>query len=111
MVCAHLHPLTSYACDFTTYLTFILIGTDACAVPVLTPKEAAQRAGNNIPMPHPQLSARANMGAPADSKNLLMKPGAHTLEVLQEYGINSDRIKSLHGEGVFGSVAWTNSKL
>jgi len=85
-------------------------GTDACGVPVLTPREAAKQT-SAIPMPHPRLSAQANLAEPVESKNLIIKPGAHMREVLQEYGLDADRVKLLHKEGVFGRTSRLSSKM
>lgn len=89
----------------------LMTGTDACAVPVLTPREAAKQT-SAIPVPHPRLSAQANLPEPVDSKNLIIKPGAHMREVLQEYGLDAaDRMKLLHKEGVFGRNSPPRSKM
>lgn len=88
-----------------------MIGTDACAVPVLTSQEAAKRS-SHIPMPHPQLSSQANMvKSSSDSKELITIPGTHTKEVLRAYGITDARAQWLEEEGVFGKSSWHSSKL
>ena len=94
-----------------SYSHSLMTGTDACAVPVLTPREAAKQT-NAIPVPHPRLSAQANLPEPVDSKNLLIKPGTHMREVLQEYGLDAaDRVKLLQKEGVFGRNLLPRSKM
>ncbi|KAF8199554.1 CoA-transferase family III domain-containing protein [Pholiota molesta] len=86
-------------------------GTDACAVPVLTPQEAAKRS-SHIPMPHPQLSSQANLiKSSSDSEELITIPGTHTKEVLRAYGIGDARAQWLEEEGVFGKSSWPCSKL
>jgi alpha-methylacyl-CoA racemase len=75
----------------------MILGTDACAVPVLTPKEAG-RLTSHIPIFHPQLKA----GQYLDPKIIVIQPGVHTDEVLQDLGFNAERIKQLKDEGVFG---------
>ena len=78
---------------------YIISGTDACAVPVLTPKEAGKLT-SHIPIFHPQVSEQLKAGQYLDPK--IIQPGVHTDEVLQELGINAERIEQLKDEGVFG---------
>ncbi|KAF9485195.1 CoA-transferase family III [Pholiota conissans] len=92
------------------FWTDIYQGTDACAVPVLTPQEAAKHS-SSIPLPHPQLLSQANVAKLFESKDLITQPGAHTEEVLREYGISEARGQSLRKEGVFGKPSLHSSKL
>lgn len=89
-----------------------LLGTDACVVPVLAPKEAGKQT-SNIPVTHPQVSDRVkNAGKQPVTKNIVIKPGTHTVEVLQEYGYDAARVRQLFDEGVFGREPLsTTSKL
>ncbi len=103
--------LRAFVPDILIYSHSLMTGTDACAVPVLTPREAAKQT-NAIPVPHPRLSAQANLPEPVNSKNLLIKPGTHMREVLQEYGLDAaDRVKLLQEEGVFGGNLRPRSKM
>jgi len=74
-------------------------GTDACAVPVLTPTEAG-KVTSNIPVFHPRVSEAEQH---ADSKNIVIQPGLHTDAVLRDFGFDGGRIRQLKGEGVIRS--------
>ncbi|KIM39788.1 hypothetical protein M413DRAFT_19577 [Hebeloma cylindrosporum] len=73
-------------------------GTDACAVPILTPKEAGEQS-SNIPVTHPQVSEK-NAGKHHVLKDIVIKSGTHTAEVLQEYGYDAGLVRRLTDEGV-----------
>ena len=88
----------------------IFYGTDACVVPILNPHEAALNEHNQLrgtygptpeqpgawePNPAPKLSR-----TPGHLPRPLPIPGAHTKQVLQEFGIESDRIDQLFKSGV-----------
>jgi alpha-methylacyl-CoA racemase len=99
--------------DATTFHAFsTLLGTDACAVPVLTPKEAGKQT-SNIPVTHPQVSDQVqNAGKQPVSKGMVIKSGTHTAEVLQEYGYDAAHVRQLFDEGVVGGETLpTTSKL
>ncbi|KAF4613521.1 hypothetical protein D9613_007774 [Agrocybe pediades] len=79
-------------------------GTDACTVPVLTPKEAAAHT-SSIPAFHPALTSHAKSdNRTPNLKNIILKPGAHTRDVLAEFGLDDDRLHRLEKEGVFGNT-------
>lgn len=82
-------------------IIYVISETDACAVPVLTPKEAG-RMTSNIPTFHPQVSKQSKAGQYLDSKNIVIQPGLHTDAVLQDFGFDAGRIKQLKDEGVLG---------
>lgn len=83
-----------------------LVGTDACAVPVLTPQEAGKLAAASIPTPHPQISEQRSVPPEVfESKKVILTPGKHTQEVLKEYGLSDERVRELESEGVFGKRA------
>jgi alpha-methylacyl-CoA racemase len=86
----HLKPVILY---------IIILETDACAVPVLTPKEAGKMT-SNIPIFHPQVSKQPKAGQYLDPKSI--QPGLHTDAVLQDFGFDAGRIKQLKDEGVLG---------
>jgi len=75
--------------------------TDACAVPVLSPREAGKMT-SNIPIFHPQVSKQPKAGQYLDSKSIVIQPGLHTDAVLQDFGFDAGRIKQLKDEGVLG---------
>jgi len=77
-------------------------GTNACAVPILTPKEAGKLT-SNIPIFHPQMSKQLKVGQSyLDPKSLVIQPGLHTDAVLGDFGFDAMRRKQLKDEGVFG---------
>ncbi|KAF5327846.1 hypothetical protein D9619_004961 [Psilocybe cf. subviscida] len=74
-------------------------GTDACAVPVLTPQEAAKLAAASIPTPHPEISAQRSVPPDVfESKKVILTPGKHTQEVLKGYGLSEERVRALEAE-------------
>ncbi|KAK7044254.1 hypothetical protein VNI00_007976 [Paramarasmius palmivorus] len=66
-------------------------GTDACAVPVLTPQEAVERESfDSVPTPHPHVVGsreRKASGVSSPGAFILM-PGQHTDEILRELGLS-----------------------
>ena len=84
-------------------ILYIILETDACAVPVLTPKEAGKMT-SNIPIFHPQVSKQPNAASKQylDRKILVIQPGLHTDAVLHDFGFDARRIKQLKDEGVLG---------
>jgi alpha-methylacyl-CoA racemase len=83
-------------------ITYIILGTDACVVPVLTPKEAGKM-NSDIPIFHPQVSKQLNAEKYLDPKSVVIQPGLHTDAVLQDFGFDVRRIKKLKDEGVLGT--------
>jgi len=81
-----------------------LPGTDACAVPVLTPKEAAAQ-GPPPPDFHPRVTSQsANQSSQKfkSAGNFMLEPGLHTEEVLREAGLNEREILRLSLDGALG---------
>ena len=82
----------------------MLLGTDACVVPVLTPEEAASLDASKspLPRPHPHLS-RTPSAEPGPhaffAQTLQMVPGQHNEEVLRELGTSAEEWKRLVDEG------------
>ncbi|KAI0339502.1 CoA-transferase family III [Trametopsis cervina] len=75
-------------------------GSDACAFAVLSPAEATNLAANNnlAPPPHPGLSrtpARALPAYEAGEGTGLLQSGQHTMEILEELGLNHQDIRRL----------------
>ena len=84
---------------------YVILETDACAVPVLTPKEAGKMT-SNIPIFHPQVSKQPKAGQYLDPKSsIVIQPGLHTDAVLQDFGFDAGRIKQLKDEGVLGKYS------
>lgn len=82
----------------------IYAGTDACAVPMLTPSEAALSSydGNSVPSPHPFLSETP---APTPSQHSTpLRPGKHTQEILGEFGIGDEACRRLVKEEAIGGL-------
>lgn len=93
--------LGRFSAHFQVHIIFQLlsIGTDACALPVLSPEEADREhsilpSGLSKPIPHFPI----------------IDPGAHTDEILRDLGIVKERIQKLRKEHVFGGIRH-NAKL
>ncbi|TDL16558.1 CoA-transferase family III [Rickenella mellea] len=86
----------------------VFYGTDACAVPVLTPAEAAQ-ASSPLPAPHPELLQTPALPLPSTARHakasLNLKPGHHTEEILMELGLTAEQRKILDTSGALGGEA------
>lgn len=78
-------------------------GTDACAVPVLSPTEAAQLHGSLYPMPHPALSRTSP--SPLQDEIKTLNPGKHTADILRELGLSEEDMRQLVTEGALGKEA------
>ncbi|KAL1712641.1 CoA-transferase family III domain-containing protein [Schizophyllum commune] len=77
------------------YWANVFHGTDACAVPVLSPQEAARRF-TAVPKPHPSVDEPRFT---SDLSASFVPPGAHTEAILQEYGLtpeDRDRLRRDH---------------
>lgn len=92
------------------YRNLCQTGTDACALPVLSPGEASNDT-TVVPLPHPQLSNSVKMRHEISAETLLINPGAHTKEILHDLGIDNKRIQGLKREGVFGKRCLHFAKL
>lgn len=87
----------------------LFLGTNACAVPVLTPKEAATL--SDIPISHPQVSKQPKARQYLDPQSIVIQPGLHTDTVLRDFGIDAGRIQVLKDEGVLGTRIRVSCKL
>ena len=94
------------------FLHFFL-GTDACAVPVLTPAEAVVHSTppSSVPYPHPRLlrtpapaSVPGSVAARALETDTSVEPGAHTMDILRELGVSQDEQQKLVEEGAIGKL-------
>ncbi|KAG0694798.1 CoA-transferase family III [Suillus ampliporus] len=79
------------------------LGTDACAVPVLSPTEAAELHGSLHPTPHPELSRAPSLHLQDEIKTL--DPGKHTTEILKELGLSEEEMRQLGIDGALGNEA------
>lgn len=90
------------------------VGTDSCALPVLSPEEAG-RESSVIPFPHPRLSGVTKQVTKARERAIMdypiINPGSHTVEVLKDFDIKEEHIQKLRREGVFGDAIRRNAKL
>jgi len=75
----------------------IFHGTDACAIPVLNPAEAARIAGSPLPTPHPHLSRTP--GTSPGTSIATIAPCEHTEEVLREIGLSECELARLEEGG------------
>jgi len=82
------------------FWTEVFHGTDACAFPVLSPKEAAQLHGSPHPMPHPELSRTPP--SPQQDRVGTLDPGEHTVDILRELGLSQEEMRRLAIEGALG---------
>ncbi|KAF7790543.1 hypothetical protein EIP86_001499 [Pleurotus ostreatoroseus] len=94
------------------YWTTVFHDLDACAIPVLSPAEAAKQATasssnqtSTTPTPHPQLSR-----TPARTEQMLspttfiLSPGQHTDQILEEIGVTTTERRQLTADGAFGRI-------
>ncbi|KAI0792768.1 CoA-transferase family III [Abortiporus biennis] len=101
------------------YWEKVFEGSDACAMPVLTPAEASTliHAANEppslIPHPHPRLTRSPFIPIPAEqSEGLkLTKAGQHTKEILDELELTEQEKSRLVSQGALGKEVRTFAKL
>ena len=79
-------------------------GTDSCAVPVLSPSEAAELSSEETPLPQPSLSRTYpwKIAEPSGRPPSPLLTGEHTEEILDEFGIVASEKAALIAEGVLG---------
>jgi len=85
----------------------IFHGSDACAVPVLSPKEASEAAGSAIPRPHPYLSVtRSRVEETLVDTDCFsaLAPGQHSEEILLEMGLGG-KFQSLLNKRSIGAAS------
>ncbi|KAI5115128.1 hypothetical protein M0805_009732, partial [Coniferiporia weirii] len=80
----------------------VFYGTDSCAVPVLSPAEAAGERGSPVPVRHPSLSQAAPDQNLSRESSGPLKPGQHTEEILKEMKISKDELTQLVASGALG---------
>ncbi|TFK40292.1 CoA-transferase family III [Crucibulum laeve] len=93
------------------YWAGVFHATEACAVPVLTPREAA--ASNSlVPPAHPQISGRFGVPSSAEtSDDFSLQPGLHTDEVLNELGLSKLEREQLGLDGALGHDAQKSAQV
>ncbi|KAF9236717.1 CoA-transferase family III domain-containing protein [Melanogaster broomeanus] len=86
------------------YWADVFLDSDACAVPVLSPAEAASidPSGSPRPAPHPDLSRTPASIKPGGSLAKILEPGAHNEEILAELGLSAEQRKQLELAGALG---------
>ncbi|KAI0368736.1 CoA-transferase family III [Pilatotrama ljubarskyi] len=90
------------------YWAKVFDASDACAVPVLSPEEAAALAagsssrGGSVPVPHPKLERTPSITALPAAADSIIPRGAHTGEILEELGVDEGQREALLREGALG---------
>lgn len=80
-------------------------GTDACALPVLTPKEAQATTSSDesFPAAHPRILGSQPVQAVKSSQSTpYLHPGKHTQEILLELGYGDKEVRQLATDGALG---------
>ncbi|KAH7915624.1 CoA-transferase family III [Hygrophoropsis aurantiaca] len=90
------------------YWAEVFHGSDACAVPVLSPNEAAEITSSKSLQPtlHPELMR--TRPSPHSQAIKLLEPGQHTDDILTELGLSCGERRQLALEGALGTQAQTN---
>jgi alpha-methylacyl-CoA racemase len=94
----------------------LVAGTDACAVPILTPEEAAalDLSKSPFPAPHPRIVSQTQRSEKIESVgpgSLALRPGQHTREILAELGLDDAQLEEMVREGAIGVSKVRESKL
>ena len=78
-----------------------ITGSDACALPVLTPTEAHALTGTDAPLPaaHPRISPAVRLDGQSD---VILQSGKHTREILEELGLSEEEQRQLALDGAIG---------
>ncbi|KAI0671598.1 CoA-transferase family III [Trametes maxima] len=90
------------------YWAKVFDANDACAVPVLSPSEAAVLAagasasGGSVPSPHPKLERTPSVAPLPGAESWTVARGAHTEEILRELGVGKTETEALLREGALG---------
>ncbi|KAF8623617.1 hypothetical protein AX17_007320 [Amanita inopinata Kibby_2008] len=97
------------------YWTDVFHGTDACVVPVLSPKEAGDYESfkSPYPLPHPTTvgSRLSGNSVGSDARSLNIRPGLHTQEILGELGLTAIEVKRLALDGALGVNAQASTRV
>ena len=78
-----------------------ITGSDACALPVLTPTEARMLTGADAPLPaaHPQILPAVRLHGHSD---VILQSGKHNREILEELGLSEEEKRRLVLDGAIG---------
>ncbi|KAH6913050.1 alpha-methylacyl-CoA racemase [Coprinopsis sp. MPI-PUGE-AT-0042] len=78
----------------------VFMNTDACTVPILSPKEAGKQARALVPDVHPKVHSFHAPASPQTPAVLsILEPGKHTNEILKELNISNDHMERLVKHG------------
>ncbi|KAI0360141.1 CoA-transferase family III [Trametes cingulata] len=97
-----------FASQLRDYWAKVFDASDACAVPVLSPEEAAALAagsssrGGSVPVPHPKLERTPSVASLPNAASSIVPRGAHTEEILEELGVDKGQREALRREGALG---------
>lgn len=114
------YSMVGPACALPVYVNLITTfhpGLDACVVPILSPDEAAQLAGSEVPIPHPKLNPPPDLcGLDGDlsshnSRLRTLIPGEHTREILSEFGLSTTEVENLRLTGALRVIAPVKPRL
>ncbi|KAJ7363982.1 CoA-transferase family III domain-containing protein [Mycena albidolilacea] len=105
-----------FATQGRDYWAQIFHRTDACAVPILTPEEAAalDLSKSPFPAPHPRIVSQTQRSEKIESvgpESLALRPGQHTREILAELGLDDAQLEEMVREGAIGVSKVRESKL
>ncbi|KAJ7127061.1 CoA-transferase family III [Mycena epipterygia] len=103
-----------FATQGRDYWASVFHGSDACAIPVLTPEEAAalDPSSSAFPVPHPRIvTPRPEMRKEVGSESLALRPGQHTREILAELGLDDVQLEEMVREGAISISKARQSKL
>lgn len=97
------------------YWTKVFHGTDACVLPVLSPKEAAAAQSSPFPQIHPCVDTHDTQcigsSAPLSKRPIILPSGKDTEEVLREAGLDDQKIRQLALDGVFGEESQKSARV
>ena len=91
----------------------VVVDSDACAVPVLTPAEATsiEPSGSSRPAPHPHLTRTPASSPHAGTPITILNPGTHNEVILIELGLSAVEREALIQAGALGEEARENQKV
>ncbi|KAF5371844.1 hypothetical protein D9615_009549 [Tricholomella constricta] len=89
------------------YWAQVFLGTDACALPVLTPEEVRASASPKSPFPpaHPQVTGSSPSTSSSRSNTYHLSPGEDSREILEELEFSESEKRQLVADGALGGEA------